>query len=245
MKSIKIQNIHISPNRAQLASDAATLFVRLMQNCLEQKGCFNVALSGGSTPGMLYRELVKSYSLEQWNRVNFFWSDERYVPQNSPSSNAGTAIEQFLKPLKVPLENIYAVRTELEPDKAAVLYEKSICDHISLESQIPKFDLILLGLGMDGHTASLFPNTNALKEKSRLVVENRVDVLNMWRITFTFSLINNAENVLFLVSGREKAQTVKKVIKDNFQDLPAAGIDPVKGLTHWYLDQEAASQLGS
>ncbi len=245
MKPIKIKNIHISPTQNQLAHDAAAFFTGVMRQFIEQNGLFNVALSGGSTPLLLYRKLVAEYPDEAWNRVNFFWSDERHVPQKSPESNAGTAIRQFLGPLRVPVENVHPLRTELGPAQTAADYEWIVRKQLAAESGIPRFDLILLGVGTDGHTASLFPGTEALLEKSKLVTENWVGPAGMWRITFTFPLINRAKNILFLVSGADKQEIIKRLLTDNNQDVPASHIDPVDGLLHWYVDKAAARHYGS
>ena len=188
MKQLKIVNTKI-----ELANYSAEYIVKLAKEYISQNGQFSIALSGGSTPKILYQALVENYKdALDWSKVDFFWSDERYVPMDHNDSNMKLAVDYLFKPLGIKTDNCYFIETLLEnPALAAEKYERDIQSHF----EKPEFDLILLGLGDDGHTASLFPGTNALEEKEKLVVSNWVDKFQTWRITFTYPLLNAAKNV--------------------------------------------------
>ncbi|NIA30711.1 MAG: 6-phosphogluconolactonase [Actinobacteria bacterium] len=233
----------IFQNKSELGKNAAQQFVRIGTDSIKQNGRFSVALSGGSTPKIMYKELVQNFKDQlDWRNVHFFWSDERYVPLSHPDSNAGMAKRYLLDPLKVETGNIHYVQTNL-PDagRAAMLYEKEILNHFG--NSPPRFDLVLLGLGDDGHTASLFPGTQALEERKRLVAANWVEKFQAWRITFTYPLINIAETRVFLVSGKGKAPVVQDILVRKNTRFPAARINPANGNVFWLLDAEAAASI--
>jgi 6-phosphogluconolactonase len=230
----------------ELFTAAATKFCSVGSNAIQERGRFTVALSGGSTPRGLHQELVTHFSSQlSWDKVFFFWGDERHVPPDSSDSNYRMAKETLLSKLPIPPENISRVPAEL-PDarQAAAKYEQTIQKFFRLEPDaLPRFDFILLGMGPDGHTASLFPGTAALQEKDHLVVANWVEKLNAFRITFTYPVLNHAACVMFLVSGDEKAEMVRRALKDPGANLPCQKVRPVDGELLWYLDQGAALRL--
>jgi 6-phosphogluconolactonase len=239
----------VLPNAQGLQGRAAELFSRLAAEAVRERGSFSVALSGGSTPRGLYALLAREpfRAAIPWASCRFFWGDERHVPPDHPESNYRMARESLLSKVPVPESNVHRVPAEL-PDagQAAERYEEVLRESFALEpGQPPRFDLVLLGLGPDGHTASLFPGTAALAEKRRLVVANRVEKLKTERITMTYPVLNNAANVVFVVSGRDKAEAVRGVLEENAgaDPLPAALVRPARGELLWLLDAEAASLL--
>lgn len=223
--------IEIFANVQELARGAAEYFVARSGEAVAQKGFFTVALSGGSTPKALYQLLV---GLEvPWSKTHFFWSDERHVPPDHPDSNYRMAYEAMLSRVPVPESNIHRIHGE-NPDAAGTARE--------YEQTLMPLDLILLGLGEDGHTASIFPGSEVLHETQRLVAAPWVEKLNTYRITMTLPLLNSAASVLFLVSGAAKAEIVKEVIEGPKQ-YPAQFVQPTNGQLIWMLDKEAASSL--
>ncbi|MGI8410593.1 MAG: 6-phosphogluconolactonase [Pyrinomonadaceae bacterium] len=233
--------IKIVQNPDELSITAAELFIEIANDAIEKSGRFTVALSGGSTPKAMYRKLVSS-NLD-WKRVFFFFGDERNVPPGDERSNFLMAENVLFKPLKLCEENIYRWQTEFGvPEKITTDYSKTIQ---SFFQGFPRFDLMLLGLGTDGHTASLFPDTDALNEQSEIAVANWVKSMNEYRFTLTFPVINNASNVVFLVSGKEKAAILKNVFDDRIfpKLLPAQLVNPKDGTLFWLIDKPAAALL--
>lgn len=229
----------------ELFQAAAAEFVGLAEQAIQDHGRFTVALSGGSTPRSLYSLLASEVvPTMRWERMYFFFSDERFVPADDRDSNFRMANESLLAKVPVPKENIFRVPTEIgSAEDAASAYEKKLRDVFNVgPAEVPRFDLILLGMGPDGHTASLFPGTAALSETNRLVVANRVEKFKTYRITFTLPLLNNAETVMFMVSGGEKAAPIRKVLREG-ADLPAARVQPTHGKLIWMLDRAAAGEL--
>ena len=170
----------IAESKDQLGAQAADFIIRTLKNALQQRGWANIALSGGSTPKVLYKHVIQHADSLNWNAVRFFWSDERMVPLHDPDSNAGMALETLLHPLSVVPNTIFTPPTFLQPQAAAAQYELSLRRILPQQSP-PAFDLILLGLGDDGHTASLFPGTEALNETRRWVAANYVKSKEAWR----------------------------------------------------------------
>ncbi|HPG38701.1 MAG TPA: 6-phosphogluconolactonase [bacterium] len=243
MEKQKFTNCHIYNDVNELSCAVAEQFVKLGNDSIQRHGRFTVALSGGSTPKILYNALVQHYNAAiDWSKVWFFWSDERYVQEDHPDSNAGMARQHLLQPLHIPEKNIYPAPTiHTDPVQAATEYENTI--HRELPgSGIPRFELILLGLGDDGHTASLFPETAALHEQQRLVAANLVTKMSKWRITFTFPLLNSAKNIIFLVAGENKARVIHDILV-NKKNYPATQICPFNGQLLWYLDKSAAGMI--
>jgi 6-phosphogluconolactonase len=241
--------IRILTTPQELFAAAAETVAQLAAEAVEDRDRFTIALSGGSTPKNLFTLLATNARTSlPWDRMFFFWSDERHVPPTDPDSNYRMADEAMLSKVPVPAENVFRFQAE-NPDAAAVAeaYEETIRKFFQQESGIPSFDLILLGMGPDGHTASLFPGTDALQEKSRLVAANWVEKLKTSRLTFTLPLLNAARNVMFLVSGTDKAAMLKTVLEEDVpgEQYPAKLVRPTAGKLIWTLDRAAASALSA
>jgi 6-phosphogluconolactonase len=238
--------IRILNNLADLSQAAAGEFIALAVEAVGSKGRFCVALCGGSTPRGLYTLLAnQAQGSLPWEKIYFFWGDERYVPPNHPESNYRMAFEALLSKIPIPSENIFRIHAEeKDADTAAREYEQTLTTFFHLRpGEFPSFDLMLLGMGPEGHTASLFPGTLALQEKNRLVVANWVDKLNSYRITMTLPVPNHSACVLFLVSGRDKAKVLREVLESHSEELPATLVRPTNGRLVWMVDREAASSL--
>jgi 6-phosphogluconolactonase len=227
-----IKKIFADPT--ELARGAAEYFV--------SRRAETVALSGGSTPKLMFQILADQFRDQvQWSRIHFFWSDERHVPPDDSESNYRMANEALLSHVPVAPENVHRVHSE-NPNAAdaAAEYEETL---ISVTKQpLPRLDLILLGLGTDGHTASIFPGSEVLHETERLVAAPYVEKFKSYRITMTLPLLNNGASVVFLVSGAEKAQIVKEVLEGE-NKCPAQAVKPTQGELIWMLDKDAASKL--
>ena len=247
--------IKVFPDKEELSRFAAERFVEITH---EKPSGTSVALAGGSTPKSLYNLLASAAFREKidWNKVFFFFGDERNVTPDDPESNFRMAEENLFQVLDMPDDrgfawqdtNVYRWQTEAkDPEKIAENYRRLMKTAFSLdeEEKFPRFDLILLGMGADGHTASLFPNTKALHETERTAVANYVEKLNDWRFTLTFPVINNARNVIFLATGEEKAETLKEILEGEFQPkkFPAQSVKPHKGNLMWLVDEQAARLL--
>ena len=238
--------IHASP--ADLTRAAAALFAERAAGAVSARGRFTAALSGGRTPEALYTLLAKAPFASQipWARVHLFWGDERCVPPDHRESNYRLARERLLDHVPVPPENVYRIRGEMDPVDAAALYEGLLHDFFGQHGEpCPAFDVVLLGLGEDGHTASLFPGSPAIRESVRRVSAQYVDAQKGWRITLTPPAINAARLVAFLVSGKGKAAAVREVLEGPFRPgtLPAQAIRPSRGELRWMLDRDAAQLL--
>jgi len=227
---------------------AAEEVVRCANEAVAARGRFAIALSGGSTPKNLYTLLATNARMSlPWAQTFFFWSDERHVPPNDPESNYRMAEEALLSKVPVSAGNVFRIPAE-DPDAvaAALAYEQTLRTFFSLKpGDVPRFDLILLGMGPDGHTASLFPETAAVQERSRLVVANWVEKLKTHRITFTLPVLNAARCVCFLVSGSEKAAALREVLEGDApgEKYPSKLVKPTDGKSIWIVDGAAASQL--
>lgn len=245
--------LQIVDDSNQLARTAAGLITDRILETTARGQLFSIALSGGSTPKSLY-ELLANPAAEfrariHWDQVHFFWTDERNVPPDDRDSNYRMAFEAMLSHVPVSPLNVHRVRTEVgDTNDAASDYEKQLCDFFTLEpGEFPSFDLILLGLGTDGHTASIFPASSLLHERDRLVANPWVESLRSYRITLTLPVLNNGQLVLFLVSGEEKAKTLRDVLQTqpNPDRLPAQAVNPTKGELLWLVDAAAAKLLQS
>jgi 6-phosphogluconolactonase len=207
-------------------------------------GWFSLAVSGGETPRALFRILREYDKRLSWPRVEIFWVDERYVPHRDPRSNYGVAKDVWLASSPLPRENIHPMPTDLEsPEAAAQQYEKLLRAHFL--HAWPRFDLVLLGLGPDCHTASLFPSSQALSERSRWVVPVDAPVEPAQRLTLTLPVINHAAHVHFLAAGSEKAAALKRALSGEADALacPASGVSPTDGELVWWIDRAAAEGL--
>lgn len=240
------RTIEVFPTAVDLFHAAAEEFIRCGRTAIGAQGRFAVALSGGSTPKALYSLLASKYSDFVWNRVFLFFGDERHVPPDDPESNFKMVKESLLTNVPIPPENVFRVKTE-NPDAAAAAleYEGELRKFFEVKpSEFPRFDLILLGMGPDGHTASLFPGSDALSEQTRLVVANWVAKFNTHRITFTFPVLNRAGEVMFMASGADKADMLHRVLEVKTPpSLPAQNVQPSDGKLLWMIDEAAASKL--
>ncbi len=227
---------------------AAEEVIRATTEAVAHRGRFSIALSGGSTPKNLYTLLAANAgAILPWDRMYFFWGDERHVPPTDAESNYRMTKESLLSKAPIPAGNVFRVPAE-NPDAsaAAEAYEQTLRKFFEVgPGEFPRFDLILLGMGPDGHTASLFPETAALQEKSRLVVANWVEKLKTTRITFTLPLLNAARTVAFLVSGTDKASVLREVLEGNGpgEQYPSKLVRPREGKLIWFVDRAAASEL--
>ncbi|MBN2203414.1 MAG: 6-phosphogluconolactonase [Thermoleophilia bacterium] len=243
--------IEILPDGDALARRAADLFAQAAQEAAAARGRFAVALSGGATPQPLYRLLARQQFTQKvpWRRAHLYWGDERCVPPDDPASNYGAAERLFIRHVPVLAENVHRVRGEDGAERAADAYEADLRALAARErpmSELPVFDLVLLGLGADGHTASLFPHSPALDEVERLAVATEAPDGSP-RVTVTYPVIEAARRVWFLVSGAEKAGMVAEVFEGLRapKAIPAQAVAPVKGSLTWLLDQAAAAELSS
>jgi len=242
----------VVPEPGDVDREGAAVFARLVPAAARRRGFCGVALAGGSTPRGLYGRLAAGGGAAgappvPWDRVHLFWGDERHVPPEHPESNYRMALDSLLSKVPVPPANIHRIRAE-EPDarRAAVEYEQELRAFFRLESdQTPRFDLVLLGMGEDGHTASLFPGSEALRDTSHLVAAPRVETLSSCRITLTPRVFNNAACVMFLVTGSGKARTLRDVLEGEYEPdrLPAQIIRPLQGDLLWIVDRAAGSLL--
>jgi 6-phosphogluconolactonase len=238
--------ILISDSPEKVALKGANLFADKAKASVNTRGKFFVALSGGSTPRPMHRLLIQEpYRLEiPWDRVHVFWVDERCVPESDPASNFGAAKRDFVRQAPIPAGQVHPMPGEMAPELGAQKYQEDFVSSFQLrDGEFPVFDLIFLGVGADGHTASLFPQQKALGETERMVVAVMGGEPYVGRLTMTLPVINNAREVVFLVSGKEKAGVVKAVIESEDQSLPARKVRPVNGVLTWLLDRDAASQL--
>lgn len=240
--------IKILPDAEAVAQEAAGRWVESAQAAVEARGAFRVALSGGSTPRRLY-ELMASEPLRErvpWAQTYVFWSDERRVPASHPDSNYRLARVTLLDHVPVPLEHLFRMDGEGLARSTAREYEEALRLHFDLKrGQWPRFDLMLLGLGADGHTASIFPGTRAVSDLSNMVIVYEVPQLGVERMTLTLPVLNHAREIIFMVTGAEKAAAVQAVLAGEYRPstYPAQAVKPVDGTLTWLLDEEAAAQL--
>jgi 6-phosphogluconolactonase len=240
------RTIKILPTPADLFRAAAEEFTRIGRGAIAARGQFSVALSGGSTPKSLYSLLAADYAGFEWSRTFLFFGDERHVPPTDADSNYRMVNESLLGKIDIPAANVFRVKAE-KPDAAAAAadYEAQMRKFFALSpGQFPRFDLILLGMGPDGHTASLFPGSEGLKEQSKLVIANWVEKFKTHRISFTFPVLNNAAEVMFMASGPDKADMVHQVLEGrNEPPYPSQQVRPADGRLLWMLDEAAAKEL--
>jgi len=243
-----MKKLLVNQNHEEMISAAAGHFISIGSAAINERGKFNVVLAGGSTPIPLYDYLADQRADElDWRKVHFYWGDERSVAPDHPESNFNQANISLLIPRAIQNENIHRIKAELPPADAALQYQEEIL--ACFQQKLPSFDLILLGMGDDGHTASLFPETELVNgdaiDQNRLVAPNWVLKLESWRITFTPRLINAAKNIFFLISGQSKAHPLKLVLEGPYlpQRYPSQLISPDQGNLFWYIDEQAAAEL--
>ena len=242
------QDIRICEDASALAQQTADEFVRLAQESVAARGRFTVALAGGSTPKATYALLTTAayHNRVPWQQIDFFWGDERHVPPDHLDSNYRMAYEAMLSKVTVPAAHIHRVAAEKDAQQAADEYEATLRTSFSLAAAtLPRFDLILLGMGPDGHTASLFPGTAAVHESTRLVVAPWVEKLNTFRITLTPAVLCNAAHVVFAAGGADKAEMLQQVLYGPYQpDLyPSQVVKPTHGRLVWLVDKAVARLL--
>jgi 6-phosphogluconolactonase len=235
---------------ASAADAAADRVAEVLARAIERRGRASIALSGGKTPRETYARLAQPPHLGKvaWGQAEVFWGDERCVSPDHPQSNYRMALEAWLFDAPIPRRNIHRMRGEADPKTAAREYEETL--RVALQAparDTPRLDLVLLGIGLDGHTASLFPGSPALKESDRLVVATFVQNVNGWRLTATPRLLNAARHVIFLVTGAEKAGIVRDVLEGPRlpERLPAQVVQPADGRVEWLIDRDAGKLLAS
>ena len=220
----------------------------LSKLALETRGQFTISLSGGSTPKALYEHLAAAYAKKlDWGSILWFLGDERCVPHDSDESNYRMINEALLSKAPVPRSNVFATEGQDSDPKASASHYEALMRQVvpSRSNDIPCFDLILLGLGPDGHTASLFPGSAALKEQERCFVANWVEKFNSNRLTTTYPVLNNARNVIFLASGKGKAQILNEVLNSPEAGYPAQKVQPTPGRLQWFVDKAAVELLNT
>lgn len=234
-------DLRIADSAEELAHAVAEALAHNVSQVLAQQPRFSLALAGGHTPARLYHLLASEYAQRiEWSRVHLFWGDERYVPADHPTSNYRMVRETLLASLRLPEGNVHPMPTHpAHPEAAARLYEQEL---LAFFGGFPRLDLVLLGMGTDGHTASLFPNTPALWERERLVAVGEAPTEPKRRLTLTLPVLNAARTVYLLVTGADKAETVRRILREG-APLPAAQVCPQEGERVWWLDREAASAL--
>jgi 6-phosphogluconolactonase len=237
--------IRVLPNAAQVALAAAEELVHAAEDATSNRGVFRVAFSGGRTPRALFQTLAsrRFRGRIEWGRPRVFFVDERCVPPTHERSNYRMAKEHLLGPLRIPEANVFRIRGEDEPRRAAREYERVLAKEFG--GRTPRFDFVLLGVGADGHTASLFPGTRAIGERTKAVTANYVPALGEWRLTLTLPVLNASRRVVFVAVGPEKRAVVAEILrrKRGSADLPASLVKPKRGSLIWILDAAAAADL--
>jgi 6-phosphogluconolactonase len=239
-------NYNIFSDKEELADYFATLFKNRCEELFGKKENIFIALSGGSTPNLYLSKLADpKFSRDiNWNRIHFFWVDERMVPPLDPNSNFRTLKEILFNRIPIPEENIHRIKGEIVPQLEVQRYGNEILNNVGKkQSDLPEFDWILLGMGSDGHTASIFPNGELKDEYQKIAAISKNPVTGQIRITITENIINNADYVTFIITGKDKAETVFEILKGNKEKYPAGRINPINGKLEFLLDKEAASML--
>jgi 6-phosphogluconolactonase len=248
-KQLRIK-YYVEPDKAALAQRAAQYFVEMAGEAVAGRGRARIAISGGSTPKDVFQLLgdrgQQWRGRMPWDKLELYWVDERAVPPDHPDSNYRMTREALLDHVPLKPEQIHRMEGELDPQEAASRYESELRNSFRLEgAEIPRFDLIALGMGDDGHTASIFPRTDAIHEMNRLVTANHVPQKDAWRITLTWPVINRASSVFFLISGQDKASALSEVLTGplDLERLPSQLIWPSSGILTLILDKAAAALL--
>lgn len=234
----------ISGSPKKVAKAAAKAFIRMIQKSGQHR--FDIALSGGSTPQKLFRRIAEKYKdTIDWNRIHFWWGDERCVPPGSIESNYRMAYETLISQLPVNPDHIHRIRGEEDPDTEAERYSQEITRHLNSREDWPVFDLVILGMGEDGHTASIFPGQMELLTSSSVCAVATHPVTDQKRITLTGKVINNANEIFFLATGRNKARRISEIMnnEDTAGNYPAYHIIPEHGNLVWFIDEEASGKI--
>jgi 6-phosphogluconolactonase len=241
-------NLHIYQTNKEFAKDVAEWISKTISETLKMQEKFTWVLSGGNTPKPVYELLSSMHYREliDWKKIHFFWGDERAVPFTDNRNNAKMAYETLLNNVPVAVEQIHVMRTDISPEQSAIEYEKILREYFpSLDRSPFTFDLVLLGMGEDGHTLSLFPGTEVVHEENAWTKAFFLKAQDMYRITLTKSIVNRSSKIAFLTTGENKADALHEVIEGKYNpDLyPAQVIKPIKGELHWFVDSDAALEL--
>jgi len=241
---------YVEPDSAALARRAAQYLVEMTGEAVARNGLARIAISGGSTPKAAFQLLADQsqpwFSHMPWNKLELYWVDERTVPPDDADSNYRMTREALLDRVPLKPEQVHRMEGELEPEAAAARYESKLRNDFRLEgAEMPRFDLVALGMGDDGHTASIFPHTEAIQAMGRLVTANQVPQMHTWRITLTWPVINRASSVFFLIGGEDKAAVLSEVLtgQRDVERFPSQLIWPASGILTLFLDKAAASLL--
>jgi 6-phosphogluconolactonase len=240
--------IIITKNSSEFARKGADIFLRCAKEEIQKKGYFTAAISGGATPATMYKLLAgDKYHYEMpWTYTHIFWVDERCVPVSDPASNYGRALEGFIHVVPIPPIQIHNMPVNLPPEQGALNYEQKLINFFQLKpGEAPAIDLIFLGVGADGHIASLFPGSEAVEEKNRLILAVKGGDPDVDRLTMTLPVINNAGKIIFMVAGKSKALIVRDIILRRGRELPVQKVEPAGGKLVWLLDRNAASLLAA
>ena len=241
-------NLVVCRDLEDLSREGARLFVEAAARRVKEAGRFAVALSGGSTPRRMYEILASDFQeAVAWKDVHVFWGDERFVPPEDPESNYRMAWDALLSRVPLPARNVHPVNTQgVNARTASAEYDRHLKEFFRLGTHgVPVFDLMILGLGTDGHTASLFPDSPALAERERIFTENTGGKSRATRLTMTFTVLNAAREAVFLVSGTEKASVVRDILEGRENSYPAARVKLSSGHLTWLLDEAAGSKLSA
>lgn len=237
--------LHISDNKELMSDQLASWIVNLILETFKNQNSFTLVLSGGETPRLLFNKLASdSYKNKiDWKRIHLFWGDERAVPFNDDRNNAKMAYDNLINHIDIPAKQVHIMRTDIEPNFAADEYAKIL--HRYFENTPNSFDLVLLGMGDDGHTLSLFPGSPIIEEHTHWVNSVFNSEQEMYRITLMPIIVNKASNIAFMVDGDKKASALASVLEGDYQPkrFPAQIIKPTNGQLHWFLDKAAAKEL--
>jgi 6-phosphogluconolactonase len=239
-------DIRIFKNLEKLSRHAAGIFIERAQNAINNRNRFLVALNGGNTPNRLFQLLASDYKDKvDWSNVHIFWGDERCVPYDDPGSSYGQAHEAFLRQVPIPVSNIHSVNTRFTPMEASLAYTQILKIFSTPPFDFPRFDLIYLGMGEDGHTASLFPGSTVHLTEAVIPVTANYQDRPANRVSMTQLVFNQARMIVFMATGEKKANTLAEVLSDRYNPalLPAQRIDPQDGQLIWLVDEAAASKL--
>jgi 6-phosphogluconolactonase len=238
-------NIFVFDDNERVADFAVTRWIEISSQAIAGKGYFSAALSGGKTPVEFYKKLAVSKDILSWDKTCLFLVDERFVPPSHNESNYGLINEHLLRHVKIPDENMHRIQTEeITLEQSATNYEEDIRRFFRIDGgSVPQFDLIMLGIGEDGHTASLFPGKSSLNERTRLAIPVTAEKFPGERVTLTLPVINNARKIIFLVSGGAKAKVMKEIKEDRQGSLPVSRVHPEQGMVYFVIDKQAASLL--
>lgn len=239
-----IPEVKIFSKPKKVCKAAAKEILKLTQQSSQLR--FDIVLSGGSTPKRLFKILATDFSEKiRWERIHFWWGDERCVPPDSENSNFKLAMDYLFSKINIPKENLHRIRGEDDPEKEVKRYAGEIQKNLNYRGESPVFDMVILGLGEDGHTASIFPDQIELFENEKICAHSQHPITGQSRITLTGKVLNNANRVFFIVTGSHKAQRISEIMNDDeaAKLLPAYYISPKNGSLIWFLDEEAAARI--